>query len=410
MLGLNMESASEQRGSSGSSSPKEFRAVLRGSTESQNIGDRLMWGVADALLRDLNATETHRFTHWDKRFDAVPNLGNVDAVFDLGNVYYCDSFQQSLRDRVRRAIRFNRAFRQSQIVFLPCGWGPFRRADWPLIRELTRDAIIFAREQISLDYINDALGGERAHLCPDLALMCEAATPDIGQELLRNLGLADGDPLLGLIPNVRCIEQGVTPLSDPSIYYNHLKAVTAWSRANGYQVVGISHMVDTDRDRKLMEGLGVPIVQSNDPLTVRSVIANLSVAVGSRFHGLVNCLVHGVPVVSLGWQHKYRGLMQGFDLSDFDHPLDQSCDQLTERLVGLTSARERLATQISNRLLKARECILENMGRLSVALGGPSRVLTSSVRFESTEIKTHSHVRSTTGARVLRCAKRFVTA
>jgi hypothetical protein len=43
-------------------------------------------------------------------------------------------------------------------------------------------------------------------------------------------------------------------------------------------------MVDTDRDRKLLFGLGVPIIDCNDPSVIRSVIGNLAAAVWGFGH------------------------------------------------------------------------------------------------------------------------------
>jgi polysaccharide pyruvyl transferase WcaK-like protein len=385
-----------------------INAVLRGSTENENVGDRLMWTVADTLLREMGVANTYRFAHQDRRFDAVPNPGKIDALFDLGNVYYCDSWPQPVEKRIRRSIRGNQVFQKARVVYLPCSWGPYRREHRSLLEELTRDAIIFARDRISLDYLNEALGSERAVFCPDLALMCEQEEPTRGADLLRELGISTQEPLLGLIPNARCVEQGVTPLEDPSAYHDRLQHVVQWARENGYQVVGLSHMVDTRRDLELLAGLGVPVIDSNDPLTIRSVIANLSAAVCSRYHGLVNCLVHGVPVVSLGWQHKYRGLMQYFDLQEFDHPLEQSNQQLSDRLLALTVSRDRLAEQIGDVLKQARSEIRASMGGMSSQLGGPSSVLTTPVRFSNAEIDTVSDQRSSSWARLLRRTRNLV--
>jgi hypothetical protein len=389
---------------------KQLDAVLRGSTENQNIGDRLMWTVADALLRDMRVAGAYRFAHWDRRFDAVPDQRKVHVLFDLGNVYYCDSWPQPVRDRIRRSIQFNRAFRQATVVYLPCGWGPYRREDRLLLRQLTHNSVVFARDRISLDYLNEALESELGILCPDLALMCAREEPNTGAELLVKLGVSTCEPLMGLIPNARCIENGVTPLKDPVDYRKHLQRVTEWARRNGYQLVGISHMVDTDRDRKLLDGLGIPMIESNDPSAIRSVIANLSVAVCSRYHGLVNCLVHGVPVVSLGWQHKYRGLMEYFELPQFDHPLAQSSGQLLDRLQTVALSRDRLSQQIRGKLEQARSDIRVRMGWLSRRLGGPSSVLMSPVGFNGSEIETVSSVRSNSGVRVLRFIKRLIAA
>jgi hypothetical protein len=391
-----------------SNQEKVIEAVLRGSTENENIGDRLMGTVANALLKELGIANTYRFAHQDSQFDPVPDPEKISALFDLGNVYYCDSWPQPVEERIQHSIDFNRAFQLARTVYLPCSWGPYRPEHTPLLEELTRDAIIFARDRISLDYLNEALGAERAVFCPDLALMCEPEDPAEGAKALRKLGISTGEPILGLIPNARCVQEGVTPLEDPSIYHDHLQSVVQWSRENGYQVVGMAHMVDTKRDRKLLTGLGVPVIGSNEPSTIRSVIANLSAAVCSRYHGLVNCLVHGVPVVSLGWQHKYRGLMQYFDMQDFDHPLEQSSEQLCDRLRALTSDRERLAAQIDDAVKQARAEIRVCMGGMSSQLGDPASVLADPIRFSSEAIQTVTGPRPRGWARLLRRTRKFI--
>jgi hypothetical protein len=388
----------------------QSQAVLRGSTENQNLGDRLMCAVADALLRDMGVGSSYRFSHWDRRFGAIPAPHKVRALFDLGNVYYCDSWPQPLSDRIHRSLRFNREFPRASVVYLPCGWGPYRMEDRPLVRQLTAGALVFARDQISRHYLNDALQADRAELCPDLALLCQPEAPGVGADLLDRLGISEREPLLGLIPNVRCVEEGVSPLADPALYRRHLHQVVDWSRTNGYQVVGIPHTVDTDRDRLLLDGLHVPVVEGHDPATIRSVIANLSLAVCSRYHGLVNCLVHGVPVISLGWQHKYRGLMQYFDLPDFDHPLAEPSGQLRDRLAFLALSREHVGDQIERLVSRARQQIRISMGRLSSRLGGPSSVLAAPVQYANEPIATVAQVRSPVSVRVFRRIRRLVAA
>jgi hypothetical protein len=365
-----------------------MKAVLRGSTETENVGDRLMSAVAGRLLRDVGAERTYRLSHWERRYDAIPAPHEVEALLDLGNVYYCDSWPQPIAERLRRSIEFNRAFRRASVVYLPCGWGPYRREDHGLLEKLTRDAIVFARDRISLDYLNEALGSERGRFCPDLALLCEPEEPGVGADLLRQLGVSIDEPLLGLIPNARCVEEGVTPLADPSVYRRHLEDAVRWAGKQGLVVVGVSHMVDTDRDRRLLEGLGIPVVRSDSPRAIRSVIANLSVAVCSRYHGLVSCLVHGVPPLSLGWQHKYRGLMDQFELQELDHPLTGASAELGARLEMLTGSRERLVERIRGRLEASRSEIRSGMGWLSGRLGGPSNVLEEPIRIDDGAIET----------------------
>ena len=115
-------------------------------------------------------------------------------------------------------------------------------------------------------------------------------------------------------------------------------------------------------------------------------------------------------MVSLGWQHKYRGLMQYFDLPEFDHPLAESSGQLSDRMSTLAASRDRLSTHIGEKLEQAQSEIRAGMGGLSSRLGGSSSVLTAPVTFDDASIETVSHVRATTSARLLRRLRRLVAA
>jgi polysaccharide pyruvyl transferase WcaK-like protein len=268
---------------------------------------------------------------------------------------------------------------------------------------------VFARDRISLRFLNEALGEDRAVLCPDLALMCQPEDPAIGRRLLSELGLSLEQPLLGLMPNYRCVEEGVTPLSDPTQYHRYLRRVVSWAEENGHQVVGISHMVGTDQDRALLNDLNIPIVRSDIPSSVRSVIANLDAAVCSRYHGLVNCLVHGVPPISLGWHHKYSGLMELFDLRDFDHPIEHDEGELVARLDSLFATRGQLEQHLRKKVDEARSEIQGCMRSVSLNIGSGSAVLMDPIVIDDTGIETLAQHRPTRFQKALRRIKRSLS-
>jgi hypothetical protein len=363
------------------------RAVLSGATESENLGDRLMSDVAHALLREMGFAHIQRVGHWDPPRRVGRHGSRTSALFDLGNVHYCTCWSTPFERCVAASLELRRRLPSARVVFLPCGWGPYRTEQFAALRELLQDAIAFARDRISLEYLAAAVP-EGPRFCPDLGLLCAEADPARGRTALRDLGLADHRPLVGLIPNRRCVEPGVTPLADPSAYHRLLEEVARWSRENGAQLVGISHMLETDRDALLLEELGIPVVRSDDPAVVRSVIANLSLAVGSRYHGVVNCLIHRVPVIALGWQHKYRGLMDIFELGEYDHPITESPSDLRARLDTLGADRTALSRHVAAKLGEAREAIRREMNGLNERLGGSNPVLTELVPVRAGPIET----------------------
>jgi len=365
--------------------------------------------VAGALFRDLGVENTYRLSHKGKELGNIPDLHRISAVFDLGNVHYCDSWLKPLEDRLQSSIRFNQRVSEAALVFLPSSWGPYREVLRSLLDEMTRDAIVFGRDRNSVRFLNETLGTDRATLCPDLAIMCEPEDPAVGRELLGELGLSMDGPILGVIPNCRCVEEGITPLSDPTQYYRLLRRAVMWARENDYEVVGISHMVGTDRDAKLLDDLSIPVVQSNVPGEVRSVIANLSAAICSRYHGLVNCLVHGVPPISLGWHPKYSGIMELFGLLEFDHPLEHDEGGLVARLDAVSTNRDELVERIRRRVLEARSEIRGCMGSMSTRVGGPSEVLVTPVVVDDRGIDTLRQHRTNRFRRLLRRVTRSVS-
>ena len=57
------------------------------------------------------------------------------------------------------------------------------------------------------------------------------------------------------------------------------------------------------------------IIQLDNPLSIKGIIANSNLVVSSRFHGIVSALSSNVPTLATGWSHKYACL---FD--DYSYP------------------------------------------------------------------------------------------
>ncbi len=83
-------------------------------------------------------------------------------------------------------------------------------------------------------------------------------------------------------------------------------------------------------------------------------------------------------------------------------------EQLSDRLLALTAAGDRLVDQIGAKLERARSEIRAGMGGLSSRLGGSSSVMAAPVTFDNAEIETVSHVRSARWVRLLRRTRQFV--
>ena len=168
---------------------------------------------------------------------------------------------------------------------------------------------MLARDQFSVTAINGLLDSPVAEYCPDLAFLYPPADAIAARPYLEQTVGDSARPLMGIIPNQRCVEEGVTPLQHPEHYVEFLKQAIEFAAMRGFKVVGLSHMLNTERDLRLIRQLRIPCIPTDDVALIRAIIANLTVCICSRYHGLISCLSHGTPVLALGWHHKYRNLM-----------------------------------------------------------------------------------------------------
>jgi polysaccharide pyruvyl transferase WcaK-like protein len=230
---------------------------------------------------------------------------------------------------------------------------------------LVAGATVLVRDKFSAESINALLGAPVADYCPDLAFLYPTASAEAARPLLERTLKDPAKPIVGLIPNQRCVEAGVTPLQRPEHYIDCLARSRDFALSRGFNVVGLSHMLNTDRDVALIRDLGVECITTNDTTLIRSIIANLAVCVCSRYHGVVSCLSHGTPVLALGWHHKYRNLMNDMELgahhvSVAELPRDPA--PLLDRLYGNRRAvRETMARNVAaaRRLVSAKTAALK---------------------------------------------------
>lgn len=297
--------------------PRRTLAVLKGATEAENLGDRLMQGVARQAIEQLGfdriVVAPHRYCLED-----LPEPEEVGAVFVLGSIQFTDAWRDPLVGRLDRANAFHQRYGTAPTVFLPSSFGPFKGEEQVVLRDLVQGRRVYARDRLSFGHLVGATVDADVRYCPDFAFAAAPSGLELGRRWLADQGLDGRSPTLGIIPNSRCLEVGVTPLDRPGDYLDYLRSAIDWGRNAGFQVVAISHMIGTERDADIARALGLPTLRSDAADLVRSVIACLTLCVCSRYHGLISCLSHGVPTVAVGWHHKYQALMADIGLASFD--------------------------------------------------------------------------------------------
>ncbi|WGF87262.1 polysaccharide pyruvyl transferase family protein [Marinivivus vitaminiproducens] len=262
----------------------------------------------------------------------------VDTILDLSGFAYSDSWGPA-KIKNRMANHIGQWKRQGkQVILLPQALGPFENA---AVREafgaiVEHADLIFARDPQSLAYVEGAYGKrDNVKLGPDFSAIVSGYLP------------ADRDRFRGrscLIPNIRMMDKTSGDLSGR--YVEEMAGALARMDKEGTRPFVLVH--EGAEDYELAEkivaasGTGTEIVHETDPLITKGILGTTAFLVGSRFHGLVNALCQGVPVLGIGWSHKYRMLLRDYDSEDLlVDPNKPAAGSLAAMLDPLLDADER---------------------------------------------------------------------
>lgn len=87
------------------------------------------------------------------------------------------------------------------------------------------------------------------------------------------------------------------------------------------------------------------------PQILKYLIGRCDLFVASRFHAMVSSLAMGVPTLVIGWSHKYREVLDMFDLADWAMAIDEVTPRsFRDRLTALDRAKAKIQRQIRTRL------------------------------------------------------------
>ena len=246
----------------------------------------------------------------------LPFVGDarIDYVVDASGYSLTDHWGTApARSRIARLARWRA--RGVGYSMLPQAFGPFAFPDVAAgARTVFEHADrIWARDLTSREHVLGLLdGGQRVDVAPDVTIGLPV-TPDTR---------AAGGTLL--VPN-----WNIAKRSGPSgrqRYVEALVAVALELQRQGRRVIGLSHEGAEDL-RLITEVAGhVPGIEVLDPasgLDCKRIIAGADLVISARYHALVSALSAGVPVIGHSWSHKYRALLDDFEVEGgLADPLD----------------------------------------------------------------------------------------
>lgn len=281
-----------------------------------------------------------------RRFGLVLDR-ELDAVLDAAGFAYSD--QWGTRKVQRLASASERwAAQGTRLVLLPQAFGPFNEPQGAaaIRRAVVNARLVFARDAESHAYLA-AAGAEmtRVRIAPDFTNLLPG-TP------MERVGNRYYDRVC-IVPNARMLDKA----GDESArnYWQLLVTVVMRLNAQGLDPYFLIHEGKPDRDiaeRVCREtGLELEIVDEADPQQCKWLLGRAAWVLGSRYHALVSALCQGVPVLALGWSHKYRALMADYGAEQW--MLETSTPESTwaEKISALSylPERERIGAGIAQR-------------------------------------------------------------
>lgn len=268
----------------------------------------------------------------------IANIKDINAIVDISGFSYADEWGYVSSKLASTLVGYFES-RHKPYIFLPQAWGPFTN---PLVGKYTKEfvqkaSVIYIRDQQSYNYMVKLLGNCNANIksAPDIAFRFRASAPEVGAALLAKCGVELGQsPVVGIVPNVRVYERiegsGITNLYvkvmvDVAQYcINELKASVvllpheiSLGKESCIDDCYLCELIKSAVEEKAEKRIFAMVGEKYSAEDIKSAIGQLYLLVGSRYHSLIAALSSCVPVVALGWSHKYAELMQLVGLHDY---------------------------------------------------------------------------------------------
>ena len=304
-----------------------------------------------------------------RRSRAIRALSEADILLDQGGITFTDGREKFLLYNIASilpALNTNvPVFKCAQAV------GPFtnpinHRAATTFLPKMRT---IVTRGRITHQYA-EGLGLTNLYAGADYAFSLEMSGSE-HDDVARHIDMSffDGGDVVGICPSV-VLQKKVDARGGD--YVAQMVAFIERLQESGRKVLLVPHSVRTGTDKThnndlpLCREIHQKLSVSNKVLFVdrelssqqlRYLIGRCGLFVASRFHAMVSSLAMAVPTLVIGWSHKYREVLEMFDLEEwaFGHEM-LSPDHLVEQFDALDAAREQVQEKLDAHLpeVKAR--------------------------------------------------------
>lgn len=262
----------------------------------------------------------------NKQIDA---LVSADVLLDQGGITFVDGREKFLLYNIASILPA--LLVKTKVVKCAQALGPFKS---PLNRLaaktfLPKMTAIVSRGSITHQYLAE-LGLTNVHRGADYAFLLNLSSQE--REAVRKRYSAmflEETTLVGISPSVVMQKKIAASGKD---YVQILADFIDWLNGQGKRVVVIPHSVRIDTtkthnndlplcvelyERVRDKGSCVLIKEELSSQELRAIIGKCDFFVASRFHAMVSSLAMQVPTLVIGWSHKYKEVLEMFELEQW---------------------------------------------------------------------------------------------
>ncbi|WP_194409112.1 polysaccharide pyruvyl transferase family protein [Microbacterium cremeum] len=302
-----------------------------------------------------------------RRSRAVKAIVESDVLLDQGGITFTDGREKFLLYNVASILPAlnvgTPVFKCAQAI------GPFtsRVNRWASRKFLPKVNRIVTRGRITHEYA-DGLGLRNTVAGADFAFSLELSGTE-RYEINRHIDLSFFDEdVVGVCPSV-VLQRKVDARGGD--YIGQIADFIEQVRDEGKRVLLIPHSVRTgtekthNNDLPLCREIHARLRLGNDLLFIdrelssqqlRYLIGQCGLFIASRFHAMVSSLAMAVPTLVIGWSHKYREVLEMFELEEWAFGHDSlSREYLTERFHALERNRIAVKDKLDRNLPAVKE-------------------------------------------------------
>ncbi|MGJ9411310.1 polysaccharide pyruvyl transferase family protein [Aeromicrobium sp. CF4.19] len=302
-----------------------------------------------------------------RRSKAVAALASSQVLLDQGGITFTDGREKFLIYNVASILPA--LFMRTPVFKCAQAVGPFTGRINRVVSKifLPRSHTIVTRGRITHEYA-EGLGLTNLVAGADYAFSLEmdGTERDAVAKVVDLSFFEDGD-VVGICPSVVMQKKVDASGGDyAAIVAEFIESL----QARGRKVALIPHSVRTGTDKthnndlplcrdihaRLASRDGVLFIDRElSSQQLRWLIGQCELFVASRFHAMVSSLAMAVPTVVIGWSHKYREVLEMFDVEEWAFGSDQLTPAyLAERFTELEQRRDEVKAKLDENLPKVK--------------------------------------------------------